>query len=271
MEQTETITGYRKINLFEHLQFISGNFASNLSMDYRTGNIYKLQNNIDYMYFFPNCNMCLNHINDISKKYIVKCQIPLELVEHGKAYYKTLLLPEFRVLRESFRKEFIEQIVRESDVPSSWLNDEEYNMIKEKSETYFDRFPFLEEEAWAKSMHLDKLDMLLPNERIIMPYGRLSLEYLARGMYNYGVENVKDLFAPDQPELLKIDVLRAISDLVAFCDDGFNVEFDIFNNEGLEFAQMLIYCAQHQTENYSLLKYCKVHGIDNSEIKRVLK
>ena len=172
-------------------------------------------------------------------------------------------MPEFRVLRESFRKGFIEQIVRESDVPSSWLNDEEYNMIKEKSETYFNRFPFLEEEAWAKSMQLDKLDMLLPNERIIMPYGRLSLEY--------AVENVKDLFAPDQPELLKIDVLRAISDLVAFCDDGFNVEFDIFNNEGLEFAQMLIYCAQHQAENYSLLKYCKVHGIDNSEIKGVLK
>lgn len=102
------------------------------------------------MFFFSNCNECLEFYTP-SKLYIMKYIIPENIIEYGKGYYDSLLIPEFIVNRK-----------------------------------------------------------------------------------------YKKLFSMKQEKQLKIDFLRAISDLVAWYEFGeINTEYNIYDDEGYEFAEII--------------------------------
>lgn len=264
------VIGYRKIDEKEYNKIQQNKFIIN-QPDYISSNVYKIKNNINYIFFFENCNQAIKLIESTKKSYIMKCNIPTSLIEKGKGYYYTsYLFPEFKVNRKAFKSEYIESIAPIDKIPNQWLNDEEYKELIKKSQTVFFDFPIKEEINWKNELKIDNLNMYLPNENEYSKrYGRSPEEYLIRGIYNYGLENIKKIINLEQSDEIKKDILRSISDLVVGTSIYNNMltELYIYENEGYEFAKILLE-NESKPEKIKSLKKLKALGFSNEQIKK---
>lgn len=268
----DKIVGYRKINETEYQALKKGIYLSPLS-DYINANVYRIKNNSDYMFFFSNVLLCKKFIKDSLSKsyYYMRCSLPASSLEYGHGYYNSLKIPEFRIRRSEFKTSFIDAIYEEAKLPEEWIESSEYEKIIYRSQTEFRDFPFKEERTWIRNMGIYDLGMLLDHEYTLKPYGRSSEDYLARGFLNYGITPVKNLFDYNQSENLKIDILRSVSDLVAWYGLGnfVDTEYPIYDSEGYEFAKMLIECEKDE-KTYKRIKELKSTGLSNEEINNKL-